>query len=105
MKLLGLQRVDGGIAIGLPSGRQVLVALPSDRKRAAFLLGERLFKLLDDPTEPPARRVATPAPPTPPRPRPHPSEPYGDLMVAVHSGIDAGRTLGDIWRSLRGGTR
>ena len=97
MKLLGIQRVDGGVAIGLPSGRHILMALPNDPKRAAYLLGERLFRLLDDPEEPEAQR----APPV--RRERSPSEPYEDLVSVVNTGIDASRTLGEFWRAMKGG--
>lgn len=56
MKLLGLQTVEGGVGILLPSGRQLLLALPDDRDLAAAQLGYRLLELLDDPTIPHAQR-------------------------------------------------
>ena len=56
MKLLGLQSVEGGVGILLPSGRQILLALPDDRDLAAAELGYRILELLDDPTIPHAHR-------------------------------------------------
>ena len=56
MKLLGLQSVEGGVGILLPSGRQILLALPDDRDLAAAELGYRILELLDDPTIPHADR-------------------------------------------------
>src|SRR5690606_38606766 len=52
MKLLGIQAIDGGLVVALPSGKQALVALPDDRTRAALVVGERLLDVLDDPAEP-----------------------------------------------------
>lgn len=52
MKLLGIQSIEGGVGIVLPSGRQLLLALPNDRDLAATQLGYRLLELLDDPTVP-----------------------------------------------------
>jgi hypothetical protein len=85
MKLLGLQRIDGGLSIAMPSGRQILVALPDDRDRAARVLGERILALLDDPAEPHARQS------------PAPAAPGDELVEALGAGVDAGRL---VWRTL-----
>lgn len=93
MKLLGLQKIDGGLTIALPSGRQILVALPDDRSQAARLLGERLLSLLDDPAEPHAKQSPAPAP------RGSDDPPASDdALEAIEAGIDAGRM---VWRTLQ----
>lgn len=86
MKILGLQRIDGGLTIALPSGRQILVALPDDRSHAARVVGERLLCLLDDPAEPHAKTG------------PASAEPNDDLVDALGAGVDAGRL---VWRTLQ----
>lgn len=94
MKLLGLQKIDGGLAIALPSGTQILVALPADRQHAARLVGERILALLDDPAEPHATQ--SPAPGEPGR-ADEPTE-LDDSLAAVEAGIEAGRL---VWRTLQ----
>ncbi len=93
MKLLGIEPIDGGVAIALPSGRQVLVALPGDRQHAAHMLGERVLELLDDPDEPHAQRTV---PPMHEEGREDP-EP-DDALAALDAGIEAGRL---VWRTLQ----
>ncbi len=86
MKILGLQRIDGGLTIALPSGRQILVALPDDQAQATRVVGERLLCLLDDPAEP----HATTSPASTGR--------DDDLVDALGAGVDAGRL---VWRTLQ----
>lgn len=99
MKLLGLQRIDGGLMIALPSGRQILVALPDDRNHAARVLGERLLSLLDDPAEPHAKRSPAPAAPRRTDDPPASDDELGDALGA---GIEAGRL---VWRTLQAVSR
>lgn len=89
MKLLGLQKIDGGLAIALPSGTQILVALPADRQHAARLVGERILLLLDDPAEPHATQ--SPA-------QGGEATEVDDSLAAVEAGIEAGRL---VWRTLQ----
>lgn len=96
MKLLGIQRVEGGVSIALPSGEHTLLALPKDTRRASYLLGERIFKLLDDESQPVAH-VAPAAVDVSNVPASSDS-----IVVAINSGIEASRTIGEIWRTLRG---
>lgn len=89
MKLFGVQKIDGGLAVALPSGKQILVALPDDRTRSALVLGERLLDVLDDPDEPHSKQA-------PPAGAPCEGE-DGDLLddglAAIDAGIEAGRLV------------
>ena len=75
------------------SGRQVLVALPSNRQHAAQVLGERVLELLDDPDEPHAHRSAPPVS----EEDSDETEP-DDALAALDAGIEAGRL---VWRTLQ----
>lgn len=87
MKLLGIQSIEGGVAIAMPSGAQVLVALPADPQRAAAVLGEKILGLLDDPDEPHAQRS----------PGTDEDDP-DDALAALDAGLEAGRL---VWRTLQ----
>lgn len=95
MKLLGIQAIDGGIAIALPSGRQVLVALPEDRERAAVLLGRRVLDLLEDPAEPHAER-------TPQHDADTEAE-DDDPFAAIDAGLQAGSMILHVLQSVSRG--
>jgi len=99
VKLVGLQRIDGGLTVALPSGRQILVALPDDRTHAARLVGERLLSLLDDPAEPHA--AMSPAPAAPVR-ADDPDVADDDALGAIAASVEAGRL---VLRSLQLVTR
>ncbi|MCA9652542.1 MAG: hypothetical protein KC501_21680 [Myxococcales bacterium] len=92
MKLLGIQSIDGGIAIAMPSGRQILVALPADPQRAAAVLGERVLELLHDPDEPHAQQGGTSDVSE------DDDEREDDALAALGAGIEAGRL---VWRTLQ----
>lgn len=94
MKLLGIEPIEGGVAIALPSGRQVLVALPGDRQRAGCVLGERILALLHDPDEPHAHRSAAGMSPDDDEVM-HETD---EALAALDAGIEAGRL---VWRTLR----
>lgn len=99
MKLLGLQTVEGGVGILLPSGRQLLLALPDDRDLAATQLGYRLLELLDDPTIPHADR--------------HPidvgyveqEEPEEGPIAALNAGIEFSSVVLDVLQAVSGKRR
>ena len=91
MKLLGLQRIDGGIVVALPSGQQLLVALPEDRRSAAEVVGQRVLALLDDPDEPHSPGGCAPAASI--------DDPEDeDPLAALDAGLEAGRL---VWRALQ----
>lgn len=94
MKLLGLQPIDGGLAVALPSGQQILIALPEDRQRAAQVLGMRILGLLADPDEPHARQPRHDAEP----PCTDEDPDLEDPLAALDMGIEAGRL---VWRTLQ----
>ena len=58
MKVFGIEEVDGGLMLVLPSGSQRMVALPANPKRAAELLGRRVLEAVADPAEPRASASA-----------------------------------------------
>lgn len=89
MKLLGIQPIDGGVAIAMPSGRQILVALPADPQRAAAVLGKRILDLLEDPDEPHGQQEP---------PADEDDVETDDALAALDAGIEAGRL---VWRTLQ----
>ena len=80
MKLFGMERVDGGVAVATPSGRHLLIALPGDRKRCEELVGRRVLDLLEDEGEPHATRT--------PVPRPQTEDDEGDALSALEAGLE-----------------
>ena len=91
MKLLGIQAIDGGLVVALPSGKQALVALPDDRTRAALVVGERLLDVLDDPAEPHAKQAA-------PGPLTDEDTELHDSLAAIDAGIEVGRM---VWHAVK----
>lgn len=62
MKIIGIEAVDGGVALVLPSGQRKLIALGP---KGAESLGKRVLEMLNDPSVPEAQ-----VDPTQARPRP-----------------------------------
>lgn len=91
MKLLGLQTIDGGLLVALPSGQQILVALPEDRRHAALVIGTRILDLLNDPDEP---HTSPSGGPEGINAEDDPDDPW----EAVDAGLEAGRL---VWRTLQ----
>ncbi len=91
MKLFGLQTIDGGLSVALPSGQQILMALPQDRRRAAEQLGMRLLEMLDDPAEPHSSDGVPGADDGP-----------EEALEMLDAGLEAGRL---VWRTFQAFSR
>ncbi|MCH9684697.1 MAG: hypothetical protein K0V04_24895 [Deltaproteobacteria bacterium] len=94
MKLIGIESIEGGVAVALPSGQQVLMALPHDEQRSALLVGQKILAVLADPDQPHAKRGESPL---------HETSEAEDDLASIEAGIEVGHLLWGVLKSLRKG--